>query len=119
MRHLIELIEQYGVSFVFLNVLIAQTGLPVPAVPTLIVAGALLAHANYSLLQVLAAAVTASLLADLGWFFAGARFGRPVLRTLCRISLSADSCVRQTESIYARWGPLSLLVAKFIPGFSA
>lgn len=119
MRHLIELIEQYGVSFVFLNVLIAQTGLPVPAVPTLIVAGALLAHANYSLLQVLAAAVTASLLADLAWFYAGARFGRPVLRTLCRISLSADSCVRQTESIYARWGPLSLLVAKFIPGFAA
>ena len=119
MRHLIELIEQYGVSFVFLNVLIGQSGLPVPAVPTLIVAGALLAHANYSLLQVLAAAVTASLLADLGWFFAGARFGRPVLRTLCRISLSADSCVRQTESIYSRWGPASLLVAKFIPGFSA
>jgi membrane protein DedA with SNARE-associated domain/rhodanese-related sulfurtransferase len=119
MRHLIELIEQYGVSFVFLNVLIGQSGLPVPAVPTLIVAGALLAHANYSLLQVLAAAVTASLLADLAWFFAGARFGRPVLRTLCRISLSADSCVRQTESIYARWGPQSLLVAKFVPGFSA
>jgi membrane protein DedA with SNARE-associated domain/rhodanese-related sulfurtransferase len=119
MRHLIELIEQYGLSFVFLNVLIAQTGLPVPAVPTLIVAGALLAHANYSLVQVLAAAVTASLLADLAWFFAGARFGRPVLRTLCRISLSADSCVRQTESIYTRWGPASLLVAKFIPGFSA
>jgi len=119
MQHLIELIEQYGLSFVFLNVLIAQTGLPVPAVPTLIVAGALLAHANYSLVQVLAAAVTASLLADLAWFFAGARFGRPVLRTLCRISLSADSCVRQTESIYSRWGPASLLVAKFIPGFSA
>lgn len=35
--------------------------------------------------------------------------------TLCRISLSPDSCVQQTQSIYARWGSASLLVAKFIP----
>jgi membrane protein DedA with SNARE-associated domain/rhodanese-related sulfurtransferase len=119
MRHLIELIEQYGLSFVFLNVLVEQAGVPLPAYPTLIVAGALLAQADYSLLQVLAAAVAASLAADLAWFAGGARFGRPVLRTLCRISLSPDSCVRQTESIYTRWGAPSLLVAKFVPGFSA
>jgi rhodanese-related sulfurtransferase len=42
-----------------------------------------------------------------------------VLSTLCRISLSPDSCVRQTESIYSRWGARSLLVAKFIPGFAS
>jgi len=119
MRHLIALIEQYGLWIVFLNVLIEQAGVPVPAYPTLMVAGALLVHAGYSMPQVLAAAVAASLVADLAWFFAGARFGRPVLRTLCRISLSPDSCVRQTESIYARWGAPSLLVAKFVPGFSA
>jgi rhodanese-related sulfurtransferase len=38
---------------------------------------------------------------------------------LCRISLSPDSCVRQTEAVYIRWGASSLLVAKFIPGFSS
>jgi hypothetical protein len=59
------------------------------------------------------------MIADLAWYFAGSRLGRPVLRTLCRISLSPDSCVRQTESIYLRWGAPSLLVAKFIPGFAA
>jgi membrane protein DedA with SNARE-associated domain/rhodanese-related sulfurtransferase len=119
MRHLIELIQQYGLTFVFLNVLIEQGGAPIPAYPTLIVAGALLSGADYSLPQVLAAAVSGALVADLAWFFGGSRFGRPVLRTLCRISLSPDSCVRQTESIYTRWGAPSLLVAKFVPGFSA
>ena len=41
-----------------------------------------------------------------------------ILRTLCRISIEPDSCVKQTENIFTRWGPPSLLVAKYIPGFS-
>ena len=32
---------------------------------------------------------------------------------------SPDSCVRQTETIYERWGPPSLVFAKFVPGFAA
>jgi membrane protein DedA with SNARE-associated domain/rhodanese-related sulfurtransferase len=64
-------------------------------------------------------AVVAALIADYIWFLAGRRFGRRVMSTLCRISLSPDSCVRQTESIYARWGARSLLLAKFIPGFAS
>jgi membrane protein DedA with SNARE-associated domain/rhodanese-related sulfurtransferase len=119
MQQVVTLLEQYGLSFVFLHVLLEQAGVPLPAYPTLIVAGALIAHANYGLPQLLLAAVAASLIADLGWYLAGSRLGRPVLRTLCRISLSPDSCVRQTESIYLRWGAPSLLVAKFIPGFAA
>ena len=35
-----------------------------------------------------------------------------------RISIEPDSCVKQTENIFSRWGPPSLLVAKYIPGFS-
>src|SRR5437588_382745 len=40
MNSLITLIQQYGAGFVFLNVLALQAGLPVPAYPALIVAGA-------------------------------------------------------------------------------
>lgn len=119
MQQLVSLIEQYGLTFVFLHVLAEQAGVPVPAYPTLIVAGALIAHANYGVTELLLAAVVASVIADFAWYYAGSRLGRPVLRTLCRISLSPDSCVRQTESIYFRWGAPSLLVAKFIPGFAA
>ena len=42
-----------------------------------------------------------------------------VLRTLCRVSLSPDSCVSQTETIFARFGPASMIFAKFIPGFAS
>jgi membrane protein DedA with SNARE-associated domain/rhodanese-related sulfurtransferase len=119
MNHLLDLLQYYGLAFVFINVLALQAGLPVPAYPTLIVTGALASRGFYSLPALLATAVVASLIADLGWYSVGRRVGGPVLRTLCRISLSPDSCVRQTESIFSRWGAQSLMVAKFIPGFAS
>jgi membrane protein DedA with SNARE-associated domain/rhodanese-related sulfurtransferase len=119
MNHLLDLLQYYGLAFVFINVLALQAGLPVPAYPTLIVTGALASRGGFSLPALLATAVVASLIADLGWYLVGRRVGGPVLRTLCKISLSPDSCVRQTESIFTRWGAQSLMVAKFIPGFAS
>src|SRR5207302_1305969 len=68
--------------------------------------------------NILLAALAASLIADYIWFLLGRRYGYRILRTLCRISLSPDSCVRDTEARFERWGLKSLLIAKFIPGFS-
>jgi len=119
MSHLITLIEHYGLALVFVNVLLLQAGFPVPAYPTLIVTGALAARSPYSIPGLLATAVLASVIADIGWYVIGRRLGGRVLRTLCRISLSPDSCVRQTESIFTRWGARSLTVAKFVPGFAS
>src|SRR4051812_17458621 len=84
----------------------------------LIVSGALLAEGTIHILPLTAIVVAASLLGDTPWYFAGRRYGYRVLRTLCRISMEPDSCVKQTENIFGRWGPPSLLVAKYIPGFS-
>jgi membrane protein DedA with SNARE-associated domain/rhodanese-related sulfurtransferase len=117
--NLLDLLQHYGLAFVFINVLALQAGLPVPAYPTLIVTGALAARGGYSLPALLGTAVAASLIADLFWYSLGRRVGGPVLRTLCRISLSPDSCVRQTEAIFTRWGAQSLMIAKFIPGFAS
>jgi hypothetical protein len=60
----------------------------------------------------------ASLIGDTLWYFAGRRYGYRILRTLCRVSIEPDSCVKQTENIFERWGAPSLMVAKYIPGFS-
>lgn len=119
MQHLIALITEYGLLFVFCNVLAAQAGIPLPAVPTLVLTGALLGVSHYSAGALIFVAVVAALIADTGWYLAGTRIGRPVLRIMCRISLSPDTCVRQTENIYQRFGAPSLVVAKFIPGFAA
>ena len=119
MNDLIALVQRYGLSFVFLNVLALQAGLPLPAYPTLIVAGALAAVGGTPVYLLVAVGVAGALIADTGWYAAGRRYGMRILGTLCRVSLSPDTCVRQTESIFQRFGPSSMLFAKFVPGFAA
>jgi membrane protein DedA with SNARE-associated domain len=100
-------------------VLVETAGIPIPAYPTLILAGALAARGDLSGPGVLAAAVVACLVADTTWFLIGRRHGHRILKTLCRVSLSPDSCVRQTQGIFERWGMASLVGSKFITGFAA
>ena len=101
-----------------LNVLLNQIGLPLPAVPTLIVAGAIAAGGQLHLAAVFFGAIAACLIADCGWYLVGQVYGIRVLRTLCRISLEPDSCVNQTQLRFERWGVNSLVIAKFVPGLS-
>ena len=117
MNTLVQWLAAYGLGFLFLNVLAEQVGLPVPAYPVLVVTGALSVEGRSSAWALVAVAVAACLIADLAWYAAGRRYGSKVLRTICRLSISPDSCVRQTESLFERWGIWSLLVAKFVPGF--
>ena len=118
MANLILLLQQYGVLIVFAVVLVEQIGLPIPAFPLLIVAGALSVDGDTSWLSVLVVSMVACLISDYFWFRAGRYYGKRILKLLCRISLSPDYCVSQTEDNFNRWGPKALVVAKFIPGFN-
>lgn len=112
-----ESLQRDAVWVVFLNVLLQQLGLPVPAVPTLLLAGSLAASSG-QLGAILAAAIVASVFADWMCYLAGRAFGYRVLSGLCKLSINPASCVNQTEARFVRWGAGSLVVAKFIPGFS-
>ncbi len=112
-----ESLQRDAVWVVFLNVLLQQAGLPVPAVPTLLLAGSLAVSSN-QLANILAAAIVASVIADWMWYLAGRAFGYRVLSGLCKLSINPGSCVSQTEARFVRWGLGSLVIAKFIPGFS-
>lgn len=118
MEELANQIGRYGLLLVFFNVLFEQAGLPIPATPVLVLSGALAATGRMSAPLVLLSAVSASLLADGVWFYLGRRQGRRILKKICRISLNPESCVRQTERLFDRYGLYSITVAKFIPGFS-
>jgi membrane protein DedA with SNARE-associated domain/rhodanese-related sulfurtransferase len=117
-HQLFLIVAEYGVVIVFINVLVDQIGIPVPAVPTLIVAGAIAANGAMPLASLFLWAVIACLIADCGWYLIGQIYGIRVLKLLCRISLEPDSCVSQTQTRFERWGVNSLVVAKFIPGLA-
>jgi membrane protein DedA with SNARE-associated domain/rhodanese-related sulfurtransferase len=117
-QQFLSALGQYGFAAVTLNVLLNQIGLPVPVLPTLVLAGALGANGQLPLAAMFLAAVGACLLADCGWYWIGQKYGIRVLKTLCRISLEPDSCVSQTQGRFERWGVNSLVIAKFVPGLS-
>ncbi|HXY75460.1 MAG TPA: rhodanese-like domain-containing protein [Steroidobacteraceae bacterium] len=108
----------FGLGLVFFNVLLDQLGVPVPAIPTLVVAGALAAGGRLPLLTLIGVAVLASFIADCSWYFAGRRYGGGVMKLVCRISLTPDICVGQAQASFERHGAKLILVAKFIPGVS-
>jgi len=114
----LDFILRHGYSVLFAWMAAEQLGLPIPAFPLLLAAGALAGSQRLSLALILLVSVVASLLADTLWYELGRRRGVPVLNFLCRISLEPDSCVRKTEQMFGRYGVRSLVVAKFIPGLS-
>src|SRR5450432_3281528 len=103
-----DLITHYGLALIFANVLIQQMGLPIPALPTLIVAGALAADGKFVASELFGAAFIACAISDAFWYTAGWLRGNRVLRLLCRMSLSPDSCVRRSEYRFDRWGRFAL-----------
>jgi len=117
-HELITLLGRYGLWIVFGNVLVKQLGVPVPALPTLVIAGALVAAGKLPAPALIAVAVLACLIADSAWFAAGRRYGNGVMKTLCRLSLTPDSCVSDTQDRFERWGTSALVVAKFVPGLA-
>jgi len=117
-QELVDLLLHHGVLIVFVATLAARIGAPVPAAPLLVVAGGLSAAGQFSLAAAFGVAMLANVAGDAVWFWGGRRHGHRVMRLLCRISLSPDSCVRQSESLITRWGGNSLIAAKFVPGVS-
>ena len=118
MRDLIPLLIAHGALIVFVITLAARVGAPVPAAPLLVVAGGVAMAGQLSLAVCLLASVLANVLGDAVWYQAGRWRGHRVMKLLCKISLSPDTCVRQSEGILSKWGGSSLIAAKFLPGIS-
>ena len=113
-----DFLIRHGYVVLFGWVLLEQLGLPIPAAPLLIAAGALARAGKMNLTFAVTLAFIAVILADLFWYFLGRYRGGRILKLLCRISLEPDSCVRRTENLFIRHGVRSLLVAKFVPGLN-
>jgi len=118
MQPLIDTLIANGYLVVFLWVLAAQAGIPLPAVPILLAAGALAGTEHMHLGLTAMLSLLACLLGDALWFQLGRSRGQRVLGLLCRMSLEPEACVRNTQSMFARNQALTLVLAKFVPGLS-
>ena len=113
-----EYLARNGYWVVFLVVLAEQLGLPLPAAPLVIAAGALVGAGQMNLWLTVMLILVASLAADSVWYGLGRRYGARILGLLCRVSLEPDSCVRNTQDQFARHGRWLIVFSKFVPGLS-
>jgi membrane protein DedA with SNARE-associated domain/rhodanese-related sulfurtransferase len=118
MNEITRFLLSHGGSVLFLAIFVEQAGLPLPAAPWLLTAGALAAGGRLNAGLAVGVSFMACMMADTIWFYLGRRHGHRVLGLLCRISLEPDSCVRRTQDVFARNGMRGLVAAKFIPGLS-
>ncbi len=113
-----HILRTYGYPFIFVTVLAESLGLPVPCYPVMLFAAALADALHLRLAVEFILCLCAALTGDGIWYWLGRSRGRPILRWLCSLSLSPDSCVSRTERFFKRRGLKSLLIAKFVPGLN-
>jgi membrane protein DedA with SNARE-associated domain/rhodanese-related sulfurtransferase len=118
MNQILSFLAEHGGMVLFVAVLAEQLGLPLPALPWIVAAGALAANGQLNLPAALAGIVAACLIADFIWFKLGRYGGVRILGLLCRLSLQPDSCIQHTRALFDKHGMRSVVVAKFIPGLS-
>jgi membrane protein DedA with SNARE-associated domain len=116
MSEVLQFLIEYGYIVLFLWVALDQAALPIPSIPVLIGAGALAGMGELSLAIVLVVTLLAAIPINLFWFWLGRLRGARVLHLLCILSIEPDYCVRNTEDLFRRLGPMSVVIAKFIPG---
>jgi len=113
-----QILLVYGYLLLFAWVLVEQFGIPLPATPVLLAAGALSAEHKISFPEALLAGLLACMISDSSWFFIGKRYGHHVLRLLCKLSMEPTICVRKTQDSFGRRRGVTLMFAKFVPGLA-
>ena len=112
-------LARYGGAAMFLVSFIENIGVPFPAFPLFILAGALSAAGHASLPVLVAGAVLGAVAADGIWYDLGRRRGKRVLYMLCRISLNPDVCVESAVDQFHRRKTVTILLSKFLPGVNS
>jgi membrane protein DedA with SNARE-associated domain len=116
MTELSLLLASHAGPVLFVVIFAEMIGLPFPAAPVLVAAGALVAGGGLSPALAIAITVAACVLGDLIWFFMGRRHGNNLFQFIRKILRRDSVGIRRTERVFARHGMLAIAAAKFIPG---
>jgi len=115
MSQINDFLVSYGGLILFLIVFVEQSGVPLPAAPFLLAAGALAAGGDINLFEAIFCATVGSLAADAFWFYAGHRSKTRLFRLFPQWhGIRAAVAQRTQRSIILR-GLEVLTAAKFLP----
>jgi membrane protein DedA with SNARE-associated domain len=118
MNSVLNYLAAHNLAAVIVASFLESIGLPVPALPVLLVAGSLAAQDHMPVLPLVVGSAAGVWVADVAWYAFGWWQGRRVLGLLCGLSLNPDACVGRAERRFRRRPGVTLAVAKFVPGLS-
>jgi len=118
MNNLLSTISAHGYAFLFVIVFAEALGFPVPAALALIAGGAAAAAHILSLPTAFGVALAATILGDVLLFVLGRYTGWALLAVLCRLSLNPETCILRSAESFYRYGRVTILFAKFVPGIN-
>jgi len=107
-----------GLAVVFATSLLESLGVPIPALPVLLLGGSFAAEYGASAALLVIGSACGFWVGDLVWYALGWMQGRRVLGLLCRLSLNPDACVGRAERRFRRHPAATVAGAKFMPGLS-
>lgn len=110
---LLSALATYGVPAVFVSILLASIGVPLPASFLLIVAGSFVASGDLQLVPVLIAGTAGAILGDhigygIGWF------GGQTLAAHLGRRFSAQGLLDRAEAMSRKWGGVSVFFSRWL-----
>jgi len=111
-----QFLISHGLPLLFTVVFVEQLGLPIPALPWLLIAGALSASGQFNLPLGILVTVLACLFSDAIWFGLGRYRGRKVIGFFRRFLIGPKGCTHRTDKNLSKRGLIGVLLSKFIPG---
>lgn len=112
-----SLFDRFDYGAIFFGVMLDGAGIPVPGEIVLLLAGGMTANQSLGSVAAIVIAAAGALTIDSAWFLAGRAGSKRLVALYCHISFGSTACLAKTESNLARFGPRSLLYARFVPGF--
>lgn len=112
------LFDAWGIPLIFLVAFAEFIGLPVAAVPLLVIAGGLGNALDYPWLALVMVAFLGGFIADYLWFRYGRSDPARAVDVACGLSSNPRACTTRVQRTFSRLGPAFIVRAKLLPGSS-
>ena len=110
---LLSALTQYGVVVIFVGVLVASFGVPLPVSFLLIAAGAFIEQGEMNYWSVVVASVAGAVIGDHLGYGLGRYGGRTLAMRISR-KMKAESLLKRAEDTMKKWGDASVFLSRWL-----
>jgi len=111
-----QLIGHWGYVAIFVLVILGNMGIPLPEETVLLLAGYLVWQGDLRLPIVLTIGIVSAVVGDNIGYWIGRTYGQGTIERYALWVLGSSKRVQSMEGFVARYGPMGVFVARFLPG---